>query len=90
MDYLRKKLNKRVIVEAKLTPDDWDLYTSQPEVERVAENLNKCFNQCVNLNMSREETRKLMEQEMLYYRQWGASDTEPFHVLSILLDEVYA
>lgn len=89
MTYLANKLNKRVIVEANLTPDDWDLYTRQPEAERVAENLNKCFNRCVNLNMSRDETRKFMEQEMLYYRQWGAIDTEPLCVLEQLLNEVY-
>lgn len=89
MDYLRKKINKRITVDVKLTSDDWDLYTSEQEVERVAENLNKRFNECVNANMTREETQRKMEQEMLLFKAWGASDTEPYYVLSILLDEVY-
>jgi hypothetical protein len=87
--WIKNKINKRVTAEAKLTPDDWDLYTSMPEIERVAENLNKRFNECVNGNMSRDETRRKMEQEMFLFKAWGASDTEPFYVLEKLLDEVY-
>ncbi len=89
MSYFKAKLNKRVLVDARLTPDDWDLYTREPEVERVAENLNKRFSECVNAGMSREDTFRKMEQEMFFFKAWGASDTEPFYVLGKLLDEVY-
>lgn len=89
MTYLKDKINKRVMVDINLTPDDWDLYTREPEVERVAENLNKRFNECVNMRMSRDDTRRKMEQEMFIFKAWGASDTEPYYVLSKLLDLVY-
>ena len=89
MSYLKKKLNMRVLVDAKLTPDDWDLFTREPEVERIAENLNAKFNECVNGRLTREETERNMSREMRLYSAWGANDTEPHYVLEQLLNEVY-
>lgn len=89
MTWLKNKLNKRVTVDVKLTPDDWDLFTREPEVERIAENLNEKFNLCVNSRLTREETARNMQKEMWLYRAWGASDSEPLYVLEQLLNEVY-
>lgn len=89
MTYLKNKINKQVTVNVKLTPDDWDLFTREPEVERIAETLNEKFNLCVNSLLTREETARKMQQEMWNYRAWGASDSEPLYVLEQLLNEVY-
>jgi hypothetical protein len=80
-------LTKRV--DVKLTPDDWELYTSEPEVERIAEYLNEKFNDCVNNGWTRELVEQQMLNQMKLYRGWGAYDTEPLTVLAIMLDEVY-
>ncbi len=89
MSYLKAKLNKRVLVDVRLTPDDWDLYTSEPEVERVAEYLNERFNEFVNAGWDRTLVRKSMDKHMRLYSAWGANDTEPHRVLEQLLEEVY-
>lgn len=88
MSWLKNKLNKRVIVDVNLTPDDWQLY-AMPEVERVAEALNKRFNETVNMNATRYETDRAMRKELQLYRNWGSNDTEPHDVLDDLLKEVY-
>jgi hypothetical protein len=80
-------LSKRV--DIKLTPNDWELYTSQPEVERVAEYLNERFNDYVNSGWDRKLVEQSMLTHMKLYRGWGAYDTEPLCVLATLLDEVY-
>ena len=89
MSYLKNKLNKRVLVNVNLTPDDWDLYTSEPEVERVAEYLNTRFNDCVNAGWARDLVQRTMYKEMNLYKHWGAFDTEPRSVLEELLDGVF-
>lgn len=88
MSWLKNKLNKRVLVDAKLTPTDWQLY-KMPEVERVAEALNKRFNETVNMHATRQETDRAMRQELRLYRNWGSNDDEPHYVLEDLLNEVY-
>jgi hypothetical protein len=89
MSYLKNKMNLTKRVDVKLTPDDWDLYTDQPEVERVAEYLNERFNDYVNAGWSRKLVEQSMLKDMKLYRGWGAYDTEPLSVLAIMLDEVY-
>lgn len=86
---LKDKMNLRKRVDLRLTPDDWDLYTDMPEVERVAEALNARFNEFVNAGSVRQETERVMHQEMHLYRSWGSNDSEPYYVLERLLDEVY-
>lgn len=77
------------MVDINLSADDWDLYTREPGVEGVAASLNIRFNECVNMNMTRQETVAAMDKEMRLYRAWGASDSEPLYVLEQLLNEVY-
>lgn len=88
MSYLASKINKRVLVDVKLTPDDWELY-KLPESERIAEVLNSRFNECVNMRNTRQITESVMRKELRLYRNWGSDDTEPHVVLEQLLDEVY-
>ena len=85
----KEKLNMRKTVDLRLTPDDWDLYTDMPEVERVAEALNMTFNKFVNANSPRCTTVMEMNKEMNLYRNWGANDSEPHYVLEKLLEQVY-
>lgn len=89
MSYLKNKMNLTKRVNLKLTPDDWDLYTSEPEVERVAEYLNERFNEFVNAGWDRTLVRQSMDKHMRLYSAWGANDTEPHYVLEQLLEEVY-
>ncbi len=89
MSYLKNKMNLSKRVDVKLSPMDWELYTSQPEVERVAEYLNERFNDYVNSGWDRKLVEQSMLKHMKLYRGWGAYDTEPLSVLATMLDEVY-
>lgn len=69
--------------------DEWDLYTDMDGVEDVAKNLNETFVQSVNSGMSRDEVESAVYKKMREYKQFGASDSEPGHVLEYLLRKVF-
>jgi hypothetical protein len=84
---LRKRLNSRVLVDAKLTAVDWDLFDEPSQASKsAAEGLNRALNEAVSSSQCVKEVQKTMWATMGRFREVGASDTEPSAVLETLLD----
>lgn len=79
------------VTRIDLNADDWELFDDAggDDAERAAFVLNIMFEDCVNKGLTREQTRDEMEKLMRRYAEYGATDTEPSNVLSILLDKCY-
>jgi len=79
------------VTRIELSADDWELFDDAggERAEGAARVLNKKLTVCVNKGLSREETRAEMELQLKRYEDYGATDTEPRNVLSILLDKCY-
>lgn len=77
-----------------LSPYQWELYTSSPEIRKqvltAAQALNDTFNRLVNEpNATRESVRNGMFKVMDKHSKYGAYDTEPRTVLHHLLDKYF-
>lgn len=84
-----QKFKLRQNVQVDYNADDWDLYTSTPNVELAALALNRCFEESVNKGLSRTEVERAMDRKMTEFRHFGCSDSEPYHVLERLLNKTF-
>ena len=72
----------KIKVKLGLTADDWQLY-NLPGRDRAAKGLNRA----VERKLARGEINSLTQ--VLYpYSKWGAADTEGFHTLERILDQL--
>lgn len=83
------KLQIRKTVRLDYDADEWDLYTDMEGVEDVAKSLNETFAQSVNIGMSRNEVESAVYKKMSEYKEFGACDSEPGHVLEYMLRKVF-
>ncbi len=88
--YLSSKLKvvKR-IEEINLSAEDWQLYTSNDDAEKVADELNREFVKLVNLGKDKRSVSRMMHAKMNFYSDTGAADSEPYEVLDELISYVY-
>lgn len=84
-------IRKTISVSAKLTADEWELYSDMDGAEAAAEELNKELEFAVRAYETREwvEKKMLSFMGMKEFREFGASDTEPRAVLADILDNIY-
>jgi len=77
------------IVSIDLNPDDWELYSATINCDRAAAGLNKMLMDSVNSGKSCDDVREAMQEEMKYFREYGADDSEPHYVLDSLLNIIF-
>jgi hypothetical protein len=82
-------IRKIVNVQLNYDADDWDLFTSVPNVELAALALNRAFEEAVNSGKTRAEVTRIMDRQMDQYSHFGARDSEPIWVLDRLLDKTF-
>ncbi len=85
---MKKRLVKITGIQVDLSAVDWQLYLG-PQAEKVAQELNRLLEQCVAEGMEVKQTYHTMWAAMKKNAQHGAADSEPYHLLEALLQEIY-
>lgn len=82
-------ITKRIKVE--LTAVQWQLYSSQEtvELETAVREINGAIEAALNSGLSRDEASDKVYGVLRRYRDLGALDSEPLHVLGKIFDEYY-
>lgn len=75
-------------VTVNLSAKDWQMYDSMEGAAEAAEKLNRAVEAAVRTN-DRKTARSAIHAVMDELGDYGASDTEPRHVLYDVLDTVY-
>lgn len=77
------------VTDIRLTATQWQLFCDMPDVDTVANDLNRAVTIALAAGPDREAVRREVYRTMSRYARFGASDTEPRSVLAEILDEVY-
>ena len=87
VDYTRKTTAE--VRSLDLTARDWQIFSTMEGADQVAENINRIFMEACNKGMSKEEVQNVMNRVMSHYMKYGTTDSEPRHVLSLLMSTVF-
>jgi predicted TIM-barrel enzyme len=82
-------ITRVVRISARMTAEDWQLYTSKPGADRVAHALNALLEFHVADGKTKDEIREVMLVVMRGLSDFGAYDTEPCAYLDQLLEEIF-
>lgn len=86
-------INRNVTIVADFSADQWCLYTvtvPKKKIDETAKTLNGWLEYYVNSGASRDTVFEGMYKIMQEHSKHGASDSEPYHFLERVLDEIYA
>lgn len=75
-------------VKINLSAQEWQLYTSMEGAEEAAQRINCAAEEAMRTN-DRDAAETAIFAAMRKERSFGATDSEPIHVLWHLLDKVY-
>ncbi|CAB4195237.1 hypothetical protein UFOVP1298_5 [uncultured Caudovirales phage] len=76
-------------ININLTAQQWQLYTATQDCEEVAEKLNRLVAVAINMSPTRGIAAREVGRVLSAYANYGASDSEPIHVATMLLDEAF-
>jgi hypothetical protein len=96
MSNVMKYLNKRVMIDPMFSASEWQLYSSSDDPEMAQKSkgaaiaLNIALKKAVNKKgATRSSVAAAMRKIMLKYSDCGARDTEPWYLVSDILDDIY-
>lgn len=72
-------------INVTFTAKQWDLYTVNRDCTEAAKAINKTLEYAVNRGFSMDLVRVHMDDVMTKYSKFGASDSEPQHLLEDIL-----
>lgn len=80
-------------ITSRITLNDsagqWELYSSHPEAEDVARDINAAIETAVNRGASRDDVERAAAKVMCTHAKHGAYDSEPCGHLQDLLDRIF-
>lgn len=76
------------ITTCAVTADQWQLF-DKPKRNQAARELNAAFKKAVNSGKSRGGVNEAVWAPMKKWADLGAMDSEAFHMLSDMLDEIF-
>lgn len=84
------EIETQVRIRADFTAGQWELYSSLPGVEAVAEELNAELTRLVNEGWrTKAEVRSAMYKLMSKHARMGAADSEPCWFLESVLERIW-
>jgi len=81
-------LTRKFVCKCNFTKDEWSLF-DVPKSDFAAKTLNSALEQSIMAHSEPDEVRREMEGVMTMFADCGASDSEPYHLLTSVLRYVY-
>ena len=76
-------------VECRLTPEEWELYCSNPGVQQVAYILNNSVEHFCNNGYQKDQGCISLNRIFKEFTSYGAVDAEPMDSLDKILTDVF-